>query len=110
MQKENVGKNNLAGLEFTIGGDDARPTTELDIKASGLNGKDFIYHFPDAEGLGHRKGRILDAGNKIFILIYASDTASGLESKEGARFFNSFQVVSGPTPNKRLKRTRLSVS
>ena len=93
MRKENGGANKLGGLEFTIGGDDAKPAMESRIKVNGLDAKEFIYHFPDAETLGHRKGRIIDARTKIFILIYATNTASGLDSASAARFSNSFKIT-----------------
>lgn len=92
MQEENRGTNKIAGLEFTIGGDDARPISASNITVDGLQGKEFIYHLPDAERLSHRKGRIIDARRKLFVLIYATDSASGLESSDAARFFNSFKV------------------
>jgi len=93
MRTEDGGANKLGGLEFTIGGDDAEPASQSSINVNGLEGKEFIYHFPDAETLGHRKGRIIDAKTKIFVLIYASNTASGLKSSAAARFFNSFRVI-----------------
>lgn len=92
MRRENASRNELGGLEFTIGGDDAEPASELPIKMNGLHGKEFIYHFPDAKTLGHRKGRIIDAGRRVFVLIYATNTAAGLKSREATRFFNSFKV------------------
>ena len=87
------GANKLGGLEFTIGGDDAEPASTSSINVNGLEGKEFIYHFPDAAKLGHRKGRIIDAKTKVFVLIYATNTASGLNSSAAARFFNSFRVM-----------------
>lgn len=93
MNKENGGANKLGGLEFTIGGDDAEPTSQSRINVNGLQGKEFIYHFPEAETLGHRKGRIIDAKTKIFVLIYATSTVSGLKSSAAARFFNSFKIM-----------------
>lgn len=93
MRKENSGVNKLGGLEFTIGGDDAEPTSQSPIKVDGLQGKEFIYHFPEAEKLGHRKGRVIDAKTRIFVLIYATNTASSLQSPAAARFFNSFKLM-----------------
>lgn len=93
MRKQNGGANKLGGLEFTIGGDDAEPARESPVKVNGLDAKEFIYHSPDAETLGHRKGRIIDARTKIFILIYATNTASGLDSPSATRFFNSFEIT-----------------
>ena len=93
MLQETKGENKLGGLEFTIGGDDAEPATESTINVNGLKGKEFIYHFPDAETRGHRRGRIIDARTRIFVLIYATKTASGLNSSAAVRFFNSFRVI-----------------
>jgi hypothetical protein len=94
IMRQTEDTNALAGLEFTIGGDDAQPASQSSISVHGLKGKEFIYHFPRAERLGHRKGRIIDARTRIFVLIYAADSASGLESSEATHFFNSFKVSS----------------
>lgn len=93
MSKENGGVNKLGGLEFTIGGDDAEPTSQFPINVNGFQGKEFIYHFPEAEKLGHRRGRVIDAKTRIFVLIYATNTASSLQSSAAARFFNSFKLM-----------------
>jgi hypothetical protein len=93
MRRESGGANKLDGLEFTMGGDDAEPASQSNINVNGLEGKEFIYHFPKAETLGHRKGRIIDAKTKVFVLIYAANTASGLKSAAVTRFFNSFKVM-----------------
>jgi len=93
MRQETNGRNELGGLEFTIGGDDAEPASETTINVNGLKGKEFIYHFPDAKILGHRKGQIIGAGTRVFVLIYATTAASGLNSSAAARFFNSFKVI-----------------
>ena len=104
---EREGANKLAGLEFTIGGDDAEPESVSSIRLNGLKGTEFIYHLADADRLGHRKGWIIDARTRIFILIYAADSASGIESSEATRFFNRFKVFGiRATPNTRLERTR----
>ena len=92
MSKGNPDENKLWGLKFTIGGDDAVPTRQSDIRVNGLKGKEFIYDFPDADALGHRKGRIIDARRRIFVLIYATNTASDLNSSAAARFFDSFKA------------------
>jgi hypothetical protein len=92
MSKESGGVNKLGGLEFTIGGDDAEPASQSTINVNGFQAKEFIYHFPQAKKLGHRKGRVIDAKTRIFILIYATNTASGLKSSAAVRFFNSFKL------------------
>jgi hypothetical protein len=93
MRKEEGGANKLSGLEFTIGGDDAEPASESLITVNGFNGKEFIYHFAGAESLGHRKGRIIDAQTRIFVLIYATNTPASLNSSAAARFFKSFKIM-----------------
>ena len=93
MRKEHPKGNELGGLEFTIGGDNAEPKSESDIKVGNFKGKELIYALTDAEALGHRKGRIIDAGTKVFVLIYATNAASDLSSSAAARFFNSFKVM-----------------
>ena len=92
MLKEDSRGNKLGGLQFTIGGDDAEPTSQSSIRVNGLKGREFIYDFPNAEALGHRKGQIIDAGKKIFILIYATDASSDLNSSATGRFFMSFKT------------------
>lgn len=92
MRKRHPNGNELGGLEFTIGGDNAEPTSQADIKVDGFKGKEFIYALT-GETFGHRKGRIIDVERKIFVLIYATNTASDLNSSAAARFFNSFKVT-----------------
>jgi hypothetical protein len=93
MSQENGGINKLGGLEFTIGGDDAEPTSRSSITVNGFKGKEFIYHFSEAEEFGHRIGRVIDAKTRIFVLIYATNTAVSLQSSAAARFFNSFKLM-----------------
>jgi hypothetical protein len=91
MRKGDPDWNKLGRLKFTIGGDDnAKPTRQSDISVHGLKGKEFTYDFPANDELGHRKGQIIDARTRIFVLIYATNTASDLNSSAAARFFNSF--------------------
>jgi hypothetical protein len=92
MRKENRAGNQLGGLEFTIGGDNAEPTSELSVTVNGFKGKEFIYDLRD-EPLGHRKGRIIDARTRIYVLIYATGDASDLNSSSAARFFGSFKTI-----------------
>ena len=40
MLKENPRGNELGGLQFTIGGDDAEPTSQSSIRVNGLKGRD----------------------------------------------------------------------
>ena len=91
MLQETNGRNELGGLQFTIGGDDAEPASESTIDVNGFKGKEVIYHFPDTETLGHRKGRIIDARTKVFILIYATNAASDLKFRCGGPLLQQFQ-------------------
>jgi len=91
MLKEDGGHNNLKGLEMLIGGDDAEPASRLPIKVHGLSGTEFIYH--SREEHRHVRGRVIDGGRRIFVLIYAADEATSLNSVAARRFFSSFKVV-----------------
>lgn len=93
MRKGDPDWNKLGRLKFTIGGDDnAKPTRQSDISVHGLKGKEFTYDFPANDALGHRLGQIIDARTRIFVLIYATNTASDLNSSAAARFFSSFKA------------------
>ncbi len=91
MLKEEGGHNNLKGLEILIGGDDAEPASSLPIKVHGLSGTEYIYYFREEHR--HVKGRVIDGGRRIFVLLYAADEAASLNSVAARRFFNSFKVV-----------------
>ena len=85
MRREHPNGNELGGLQFMIGGDDAQPLNEKAIIVRGLKGKEFIYD--------RSRGRILDAGERIFILAYVGRNAQDLTSPAATRFFNSFQSM-----------------
>jgi hypothetical protein len=94
IHKEDPDWNKLGRLKFMIGGDDnAIPTRQSDISVPGLKGKEFTYDFPANDALGHRKGQIIDARTRIFVLIYGTNTASDLNSSAAARFFHSFKAL-----------------
>ncbi|MFN2598521.1 MAG: hypothetical protein ABR563_15220 [Pyrinomonadaceae bacterium] len=86
MRRENPSGNELGGLEFVIGGDNAKPLSEKEIVVDGLRGKEFTYTTS--------KGRIIDAGERIFILAFAGITEKDDSSSLTARFFSSFKVLS----------------
>lgn len=95
--------DSLDGLEFLIGGDNRRPTIQVTISVDGWPGKEVIYSPPPEFGVTYFRGRIIDAGKRIFIIKLTSDNREDLHSTSTNRFFNSFHLA-----RKRLKRTRTS--
>jgi hypothetical protein len=91
MLKEDGDRNELKGLEFLIGGDDAEPASRLPIKVNGLTGTEFVYHFPE-EGR-HVRGRVIDGGRRVFVLIYGAKAAASLNSATARRFFDSLKLA-----------------
>ena len=85
MRRKNPNGNEIGGLEFVIGGDNAQPLKEKAIIVRGLKGKEFIYD--------RSRGQILDAGERIFILAYVGRNAKNLTSPAATRFFNSFRSM-----------------
>lgn len=85
MRREHPNGNELGGLEFVIGGDDAEPLSEKLINVQGLKGKEFIYN--------RRRGQILDAGERIFVIVYAGKNAKNLNSLSATKIFGSFQSI-----------------
>jgi hypothetical protein len=89
MRSKHPNANEIAGLEFVIGGDDAKPLSERVINVQGLKGKEFIYNLD-----GKRtRGRILDSGERIFVLVYGSRKAKDITSPSATRFFDSFKLL-----------------
>jgi hypothetical protein len=80
----------VAGLEFLIGGDDAIPTSERTVHANGLTGKEYVYAEEIADGI-YTRGRIFDAGKKIYVIVFRGRTAEDLSSPDAERFLNSFR-------------------
>lgn len=85
MRSKNPNGNELGGLEFVIGGDDAQPLEEKAIIVGGFKGKEFVYD--------RSRGRILDAGERIFILAYGGKNSKSPTSPTITRFFNSFRSM-----------------
>ena len=85
MRSKHPNDNEIGGLEFVIGGDDAKPLSEKAIIMRGLKGKEFTYDLS--------RGQILDAGERIFILVYAGKSAKDLSSPSATKFFDSFQSM-----------------
>lgn len=79
--------------------DDSTPDIEKLIHNNGLTWKEyfFIRNEQTFEGRGstgsiHTRGRILDAGNKIYILVFVGQDTKELTSSDAERFLNSFRL------------------
>jgi hypothetical protein len=79
-----------------------RPATR--VRRNGLTGREYFYikestiNFPV-----FARGRIFDAGNKIYALIFVGQKKKDLTSVDAERFFASFRLHKRPT-SKRKKR------
>lgn len=80
----------VAGLDFVIGGDDATPTSVQTVHASTLTGKEYVYAKEIAEGI-YTRGRVFDAGERIYVIVFRARTAKDLNSPDAERFLNSFR-------------------
>ena len=87
-----LGDDRIGGLEFLIGGDDAEPTSESDVRVNGLAGKEFVYGKAIAEGT-YTRGRIFDIGHRTYVLVFRAKAAEDLVSSDATRFFDSFRLV-----------------
>ncbi len=87
--KELQSHNKLDGLEFLIGGDDARPTKETVLAVDGLNSRELLF----ADSSGCRKGLIIDGGSRIYVLGLRVKRCDNLNLAPAKRFFESFRVV-----------------
>ena len=77
-------------MYFIIGGSHTDPSSEVDITVDGFKGKDFIYSRPFDHGCKYRRGWIIDAGPRIFWVIYGGNRLEGLGSSRTMRFLKSF--------------------
>ncbi len=93
MRKENPKGNELGGLQLFIGGSHRDPATETLINVEGMAGKELIYDLTEYEDGGYRKGHIIDAGERIYILSFRGNKAEDLSSALAMRFFNSFHTM-----------------
>jgi hypothetical protein len=83
-------EDRIAGLWFLIGGDDATPTNERIVRVSGFNGKEYVYA-KEISDERYTRGRIIDAGEKIYVIVFVAKTAEDLNSSDAERFLNSFR-------------------
>lgn len=95
-------------LKWWIGGDDeSEPTSVIDVEVDGLKGKEYIYS--KAISLDtYTRGRILDGGDKVYILIFKSSTAEELSSAAATRFLNLFHLRTKTNKAKRVVTSKLA--
>lgn len=83
-------RKRVAGLDFVIGGDDATPTSKSTVQANGLTGKEYVYAKEIGDGI-YTRGRVFDAGKRIYVIVFRARTAEDLGSPDAERFLNSFR-------------------
>lgn len=73
-------------------GDDDRPEPESVkvIRSGALAGKEYFYI--KENGALYTRGRIFDAGDKIYVVVFVGRKAEDLTSPEAERFLNSFRA------------------
>ncbi|MEO7538451.1 MAG: hypothetical protein ABIV21_00345, partial [Pyrinomonadaceae bacterium] len=81
----------IAGLSFIIGGDDRDPTTLKHIIFKGLKGTEYIFESGVPRGISAR-GRVLDAGDWVYVIHIRSLTLENLTSDPADRFLNSIKI------------------
>lgn len=78
-------------LRIFVGDDDrAEPEVERAIRAHGLAGKEYFYM--KKEDPLYTRGRIFDAGDRIYVVVFVGRTAEDLTSPDAERFLNSFRA------------------
>lgn len=83
-------KKRIKGFEFFIGGDDVTPTSERSVHVTGLTGKEYVYAKEIADGI-YTRGRVFDAGERIYVIVFRARTAEDLNSLAADKFLNSFR-------------------
>lgn len=79
-------------LEWFIGGDDdSKPTSVLSVYVGGVEGKEYVYT-KEVSSDTYTRGRVLDSGAKVYILIFKSSTPKDLSSDDATRFLDSFRL------------------
>ena len=90
--KRPVSQDTLDYLKWWIGGDDdSEPTSTTEIEAHGIKGKEYLYA-RDIALNRYTRGRIFNAGKRVYILIFKSSKPEDLNSKSALRFLNSFRL------------------
>jgi len=80
-------EDKLGGLEFVLGGDDDYEFVETYIKIGGLDARQIVY------ANQNKKGLIIDAGGRIYILGLSTKDRKDLDSAVAERFFTSFRLL-----------------
>lgn len=77
------------GLWFLIGGDDATPTSERSVRVNGFIGREYVYA-KEISDERYARGRIVDTGENIYVIVFVAQAAEDLTSSDAERFLNSF--------------------
>lgn len=85
----------VAALKYAFLADDDEIqylTKPFQVKTNGLTGREYFY-INDRKGdfSLFTRGRIFDAGDRFFVLIFVGRTEEDLSSDDAKRFFNSFR-------------------
>ena len=80
-------KDKVDGLEYVLGGDDDHDFSETYKKINGLDAKEIVYKKQN------KKGLLIDAGDKTYILGFGSKTREELDSPAVKAFFTSFRLL-----------------
>lgn len=86
----------IDGFEFFIGGDDATPTSQRTVHVNGLTGKEYVYAKEIEDGI-YTRGRVFDAGERIYVIVFRARTAEDLSSPDAEKFLNSFRPAESCT-------------
>lgn len=75
--------------------DDSRPEIENVINSNGLKGREYFFIRDEQGSTGsiHTRGRILDTGSKIYIIVFVGQDTKELTSADAERFLNSFRLL-----------------
>ena len=82
----------LNGLDMEIGGDDAIPSKVASFSDRGLKVTEYFYAKRASSGWFAR-GRIIDAGNVVYVLSVKTLSSKDIYSSDVACFLNSFRVL-----------------
>lgn len=77
----------VRGLVAIIGGDNKRLISDSVVRVNGLSGREVVYE------TGEKYGRVLivNAGKRIYVLIYETNIAGETSSPETTRMFRTFR-------------------
>ena len=74
--------------------DDATPDEEGEVRVNGLNGREYFYIRDGVSNTGeiHTRGRIFDAGGRLYVVVFVGQKTDDLRSPDAERFLNSFRA------------------